>query len=382
MTDPLVEKLLARQDALVAFGIFAFRAGNLQSVLDEAVETCASSMQAPYCKICRFRVDRNDLVIEAGVGWQPNVVGVSLSNVDRKSPGGLAFVSGQPVICRDLADETEFDLPAFYAQHGIVSTVNVIIQGYEGAAYGILEIDSDKPMVYDDHDIKFLSGFATVVAEAVATARRVDLLRTNLVDIDMMSHELQHRVRNNLHLIYAMLNAEAERQQEQAEASFRIIARRVQALASVYDHLLGTGMVRSLEFGPYLKTLCDTLRGFQSDRIELVAGAMEAPLLVDLDTTTALGLAVTEIITNAYRHAFPDKVGKIEVFLEQRAGTTVLVTQDNGIGMPQQVLSKSHGLGLVQRLIEQIGATVEIKSTSLGTRYEIVLPPSRVALPH
>ena len=375
--DPLVEKLLARQDALVAFGIVAFRATNLQSVLDEAVETCALSMQAPFCKICRFRLDRNDLLIEAGFGWQPNVVGISLSRVDRKSPAGLAFISGEPVICRDLASETEFDLPAFYAQHGIVSTANVVIQGGgDGLPYGILEIDSDKPVVYDVHDIKFLSGFAMIVAEAVATAQRVGLLRSSLVDKDMLSRELQHRVRNNLHLIYAMLNAEAERQQAQTEESFRIIARRVQALASVYDHLLGTGLVRSLEIGPYLQTLCATLRGFQAGDIELVTGAI-VPMMVDLDTATVLGLAVTEIITNAYRHAFPDGIGTIEVFLEQRNGGTVLVVRDNGVGMPQQTLSKSHGLGLVRRLVEQIGATVEITTAQGGTSCEITFPPSR-----
>ena len=372
MADPLVEKLLARQDALVAFGIFAFRANDLQSVLNEAVETCALSMQAPFCKICRFRVDHNDLLIEAGFGWKPNIVGISLSHVDRKSPGGLAYVTSEPVICANLADEKDFDLPAFYAQHAIVSTVNVVIQGHDGPPYGILEIDSDKAASYDDHDIKFLSGFATVVAEAVATAKRVDLLRTSLVDKDMMSRELQHRVRNNLHLIYAMLNSEAERQQAQTEESFRIIARRVQALASVYDHLLGTGMVRSLEFGPYLMTLCDTLRGFQDGEIKLVTGVME-PMMVDLDTATALGLAVTEIITNAYRHAFPNGGGTVDVSVEQRAGETILIVQDNGIGMAPQTLSKSHGLGLVRRLVEQIGTTVEI-STSHGTRCEIVMP--------
>jgi two-component sensor histidine kinase len=371
---PLIDRLLARQDALVAFGIFAFRAGDLQSVLDEAVETCAYSLKAPFCKICRFRPEHSDLLISAGFGWKPNVVGISLSKVDRKSPGGLAFVTGQPVICVDLAEEKEFDLPAFYAQHAIVSTVNVVIQGHDESAYGILEIDSDTLTTYDEYDIKFLSGFATVVAEAVATAKRVEVLRATLVDKDMLSRELQHRVRNNLHLIYAMLNAEAERQHEQTEQSFRVIARRVQALASVYDHLLGTGMVRTLDFGPYLKTLCGTLRSFQAGKVELMVSGTAVTVMVDLDTATALGLAVTEIITNAYRHAFPDEVGTIAVFLEHRIDVTVLTVADNGIGMSSPDMSKSHGLGLVRRLVEQIGTTVEISSTVHGTRCEIALP--------
>jgi two-component sensor histidine kinase len=142
----------------------------------------------------------------------------------------------------------------------------------------------------------------------------------------------------------------------------------------VYDHLLGTGMVRTLDFGPYLKTLCGTLRSFQAGKVELMVSGTAVTVMVDLDTATALGLAVTEIITNAYRHAFPDEVGTIAVFLEHRIDVTVLTVADNGIGMSSPDMSKSHGLGLVRRLVEQIGTTVEISSTVHGTRCEIALP--------
>ena len=375
----LIDRLLARQDAIVEFGILAFRDDNLQAVLDKAVEMCALSMPAPYCKICRYRPETNDLLITAGFGWQPDIVGHSLSHADRTSPGGLAYVTGEPVICGDLTD-ARFDLPEFYTQHGIVSTVNVVIQGIGGPPYGILEIDSDTQSQYDDHDIKFLQGFANVVAEAVATAYRVEQLRAALVDKEILSRELQHRVRNNLHLIYAMLNAEAGRQKSEIEESFRIIARRVQALVSVYDHLLGVGMVRSLSFGPYLATLCDTLRKFRNGTSQLVAGPM-VDIMVDLDTATAMGLAVAEMVTNSYKHAFPTESGVIEVMLEQRDGRTILVAQDNGVGMSlppasTTTSSKSQGVGLVLRLVEQIGGKMEI-NTMHGTRYEITLPNMR-----
>jgi signal transduction histidine kinase len=76
-----------------------------------------------------------------------------------------------------------FDLPPFYAAHGIISTVDVIIKGSDEQPYGILEIDSGKQHNYDQHDVNFLTGFANVLAEAVSTASRGVALQRS---VDMM----------------------------------------------------------------------------------------------------------------------------------------------------------------------------------------------------
>src|SRR6478735_4146879 len=52
-----------------------------------------------------------------------------------------------------------------------------VIEGYEDTPYGVLEIDSPTQHAYDEHDINFLTGFANVLAEAVATQRRMHALR-------------------------------------------------------------------------------------------------------------------------------------------------------------------------------------------------------------
>ena len=135
----------------------------------------------PFCKVCRYRPLQGDLLIEAGCGWHVGVVGTVVSQADGSSPQGRAYVTGQPVIIRNLAQADNLNLPAFYPEHGIVSTVDVVIPGFEGTPYGVLEIASPSPHHYDVHDINFLTGFANVLAEAVATATRVKSLRA-LVD--------------------------------------------------------------------------------------------------------------------------------------------------------------------------------------------------------
>ena len=182
-------------------------------------------------------------------------------------------------------------LPAFYAEHGIVSTVDVVIKK-EGQPYGVLEIDSPVQHDYDQHDIDFLTGFANVLAEAVATSKRnaalqnaLDRMQDMVADRDrlleaksallreekrlldeknILGQELQHRVRNNLQLVYGMLHKQIEITTDAVgKDGIGAIARRVMTLAQVYDHLLGTGLSRTIDFGRYLSSLCESFHDLE-----------------------------------------------------------------------------------------------------------------------
>jgi signal transduction histidine kinase len=124
------------------------------------------------------------------------VIGHVVSRADSTSPQGRAFITGKPSICNDLRKNTHFKLPPFYAAHGIISTVDVIIRGRDDPPYGMLEIDNDRQHDYDQHDIDFLTAFANVLAEAVSTAIRsaalqvsVDRMRELVADKDRLLHE-------------------------------------------------------------------------------------------------------------------------------------------------------------------------------------------------
>jgi putative methionine-R-sulfoxide reductase with GAF domain len=157
---------------LAKFGRFAFHETNLLTILTEAARICAASLDVPFCKVCRYRPAENDLLIEAGCGWDLGVVGRVVSQADETSPQGRAYRTGEPVIIRDVRDANNLALPDFYPQHGIISTVDVLIAALDGTSYGVLEIDSPPLHQYDQHDIDFLTGFANVLAEAVLSAQK------------------------------------------------------------------------------------------------------------------------------------------------------------------------------------------------------------------
>jgi signal transduction histidine kinase/CheY-like chemotaxis protein len=194
MTDAAaqVQKLLRQQAAIARFGSFALRERNLMNILAEAVRVCAEGLSAPFSKVCRYRAEENDLLIVAGFGWQDGVVGCVVSRADMSSPQGRAFTTALPSIIDDLQKVTGFDPPPFYAAHGIVSIIDVIIKGSDDQPYGILEIDNDKQHDYDQYDINFLTGFANVLAEAVSTASRGAALQ---VTVDRMKALVEEKDR-------------------------------------------------------------------------------------------------------------------------------------------------------------------------------------------
>ena len=331
-TDRTIDKLLRQQAALANFGSFAFGEPDLQKILSEAARICAESLNVPYSKICRYRPEQNDLLVVAGHGWESDVVDHVISQADESSTQGRAFVTGLPVILKDIRKSKTYKLPDFYARHGIVSTVDVLIKGNSGP-FGVLEADSATQHTFDEHDINFLTGFANVVAEAVGTSERTAILHATLITMqslitekeslltekeilleekNMLAAELQHRVRNNLQLINGMLLRQIETSDNGAKEGLRAIARRVMSLATIYDHLLGHGLVQSIDFGAYLQSLCTSLQEFQEKREFEIALVCEIePMRLELDLVTSLGIIVAEVTSNAYLHAFPKRPEKM-----------------------------------------------------------------------
>jgi two-component sensor histidine kinase len=393
-----VRKLLRQQAAVAHFGSFALRESDLLKVLTEAARVCAECLSVPFSKVCRYREKENDLLIEAGNGWHAGVVGNVVSRADITSPQGRAFITGKPSICNDLRDDIDFRLPPFYAEHGIVSTIDVVIKGGGDQPYGVLEIDNNQQHDYDQHDIDFLTGFANVLAEAVATSARTSILQSTidrmkilveekdrlLEQKKVLAEELQHRVRNNLQLVYGMLSKQLDDTPDTAgQRGIKAISRRVSTLAQVYDHLLGNEMTRTTDFGRYVKSLCLNLAEIQAAPDGYVTLTCDSEAIVlDLDVVTALGIVVAEVVTNSYDHAFPrGKRGSINVSVRRADGDADIATvtiSDDGPGFLPKAESKRHGLGLVRRLVEQVRGSAVVNSDH-GTVWTIKIPVEGMA---
>ena len=194
----------------------------------------------------------------------------------------------------------------------------------------------------------------------------------------VLAEELQHRVRNNLQLVYGMLSKQLDDTTDEAgQRGIKAIARRVSTLAQVYDHLLGTEMTRTTDFGGYVRSLCLNLAEIQATSGGAIKMRCDSETLVlDLDVVTALGIVVAELVTNSYDHAFPTGKGAIVVSARRADGDAKMATmiiRDNGTGFAPAIGSKRHGLGLVRRLVEQIRGTTTVASDR-GTVWTVNFP--------
>jgi two-component sensor histidine kinase len=200
-----------------------------------------------------------------------------------------------------------------------------------------------------------------------------------------LAEELQHRVRNNLQLVYGMLSKQLDDTAKAGQRGIKAIARRVSTLAQVYDHLLGAEMTRTTDFGSYVKSLClhlAEIQGAPKGTITLTCDSK--PLILDLDVVTALGIVVAEVVTNSYDHAFPSGKGSIIVSVQNAAfgdvDAVTMIISDDGKGFKAQTESKRHGLGLVRRLVEQVRGTATVESED-GTVWTMKIPLLRTAQP-
>lgn len=175
-----------QRELIAAFGLFALRGTTLQPVLDEAARTVAEGLQSQFAKILRYDAVEENLLMVAGYGWRPGLVGHARLGADLASPAGYAYRTGRPVVSNHLSKEDRFRTPEIMAEHGIKRAINVLIGSGEAPAYGVLEADSDDRNDFELTDTDFLQAVANTVAAAVDRAEWQEALQRS----EAMAHQL------------------------------------------------------------------------------------------------------------------------------------------------------------------------------------------------
>jgi len=162
----LIQSVQQQQAALAEFGIEAFRTDDLDALLTKAALLAGQGLGVKRAKVLELLPSGDQLLIRAGVGWEPDVVGHATIDADRASPAGYALLTGEPVTSEDLQNDKRFRCPEVLRRHGIRSAVNVIIRGNDGP-FGVLEVDSQQTRRFTDDDANFLQSYANLLAAAI-----------------------------------------------------------------------------------------------------------------------------------------------------------------------------------------------------------------------
>jgi PAS domain S-box-containing protein len=197
---------------------------------------------------------------------------------------------------------------------------------------------------------------------------------------ETLLQEMQHRVANSLQIIASILLLKARTvQSEETRLHLRDAYQRIMSVAAVQQQLLASSHGEPIEIGPYLSRLCETLAASMTDDSRPIS------LKVQVEGGTAssaemgsIGLIATELVINAFKHAFVDDraAGLIVVAYKATETSWRLAVSDNGSGTPEGHLKLDKppsGLGtiIVEALAKQLDARVEIWRNPQGTTVSI-----------
>ncbi|MFH5923271.1 sensor histidine kinase [Roseomonas xinghualingensis] len=388
-------RLRLHQRILRDFGRISLEDLELKPLLQRAVAQAARATGVRHTKLMRYRAEQGDLLVEAGLGWEPGIVGRARFGIDIASPPGRALQTGQPVVIEDIRDHPEFRLDPVLGQHGIVALLNVPIR-YDGIIWGTLEADSEEPDHFDELDVEFLEAMAALVAGALQ--RRQAVLQAEAAAAELavraerrttLLRELQHRAKNNLALVVSMLGRERRtalaQQDTRAAGRLGTLMRRVTAIALAQDRLSaveegGMGDGTGTDLAGYLQALLSSLELSLGGKVILDIDL--EPCTLPFDKAVAAGLVVNELVTNAVKHAYPDGeegVVRISLHTDEGLAEASLTVADDGRGTDASALTArraggGQGLELLRLLAQQLGGDIEHERQERGTSITLRFP--------
>jgi two-component sensor histidine kinase len=262
-------------------------------------------------------------------------------------------------------------LETILPRHAVMEAYEVE-QDFAGIGRRTLLLNARTVRDESDADKMILLAMEDVTEERIAERETKELLQQK----EVLLQEMQHRVANSLQIIASILLLKARTvQSEETRLHLHDAHQRVMSVAAVQQQLQASRHGESVELGPYLSRLCETLAA------SMIGGTRPISLKVEAASGTAstsdaisLGLIVTELVINALKHAFLHERDDRQIIVSYEASGAGwrLAVSDNGNGKAPGEAKRGLGTSIVEALGRQIGAEVEVASGPQGTRVSII----------
>jgi two-component sensor histidine kinase len=274
-----------------------------------------------------------------------------------KTLPGLATAAGDDRLLREAITDDDEYIGRFTIDHGDERT----------------EVDAWTNTIEDDSGTP---KFRLVALAVLDKAREAGVDSATLCEKDVLLLELQHRVKNNLQMITALIRLESRHVTDnETGARFGRLEGRVHALATLYSSLSGDSHGDTVDLGVYLSQIASHVMKSQAKegiRLDLKVDTWPVSINVAMPT----GLVVNELLINALKYAFAGREGGTITLhsLLDHDGCRVIVA-DDGVGLPEGVTWPSSGkLGavIVQSLRQNAKASIKVETNpETGVRVTI-----------
>jgi PAS domain S-box-containing protein len=352
-----------QQETLARLGERALIEADLQKFFNETVAVIGDLLDVELVKILELVPGDAELLLRAGIGWKPGLIGSANVSTGRESQAGYTLASGRPVITEDLVAETRFRGEHLLHDHGAISGISAPIAGRDGRAYGVVGAHTNKRRKFNDYDVSFLAAVANVIAAAIQR-RQLDQRH------ELMIRELRHRSGNLFSQLLALFSQTAKNSRSVADLVVKYEAR-VLALANAH-RLITEGGWKSTSLNELLGTL---LAAFL-DRI-----SFNGPnIFLEPDPTFGLSMAVHELATNASKFgSLSVPGGRVDltwsVIRTQQGLTLVLNWKESRGPTPKRNRRPGFGSRLINMVIErQLNGQVEQSFGPDGLEAKLTVP--------
>jgi two-component sensor histidine kinase len=191
---------------------------------------------------------------------------------------------------------------------------------------------------------------------------------------ELLLHEVNHRVANSLALVAGLVRMQAAALEDPvAKNALEETQARITAIAGIHRRLYTSDDVRFVEIDAYLRSLLDEFAtAMASVGQEHSVRLLAEPIRIATDKAVSVGVIVTELVTNAFKYAYPESgQGEVRVRLNRTdEETACLAVEDDGIGWSGTGDARGTGLGsrIVHAMAKTLGSTVNYDSDAHGTR--------------
>lgn len=289
---------------------------------------------------------------------------------------------GKHYLVPDLTKETELsETDRDNLRDGIISYLAVPMY-FQEKLLGALFLCSDIANPFNAQDLVLANDVANSLSLAIQQNRLEQTLIQKNAEKELLLKEIHHRVKNNLQVISSLLNMQSDMiDDSKAQDAFQKSKNRINAMALIHTKLYESGNLSRIDFQGYLNQLMDFIAASYAPHTGIKWKGIAQGVQFDVDLSINLGLIITELITNSFKHGFNNrKKGMVTVEVKDLVnGSSRLLVMDDGSGLPEKfVLGESNSLGLeiVQSLTGQIDGTLKISSEN-GARFEIVFDPPK-----
>lgn len=220
----------------------------------------------------------------------------------------------------------------------------------------------------------------SVIMDITRQKETEEALRAALERQLVLTREVHHRVKNNLQVIASMVRLSKREVAPDFEPHLDRLSQRVWAIGQIYN-LLMLGGSETIDLAELSSRICAYTVEALGDRTGRIRARHDArPVHVTIDVAVPVALILTELLTNAFKHAFPQgREGTIAVSLDRCDDKAIMVVQDDGVGVSREISERPLGLRLVRALAEQVDGDIELVRNA-GAEFRVTFPIRESAL--